>query len=111
MRSQNKIRLPRFHCDVSHGGSREVGALVLRPVLTTVHRNPESEFSAQEKKIGIDSIFFDHMGVPLHADVLHREGSPSLAVVGGFVDIWLDVAEGVAIKGCVSGCFIEAARL
>src|SRR5439155_5205407 len=50
---ENQIRLPRMYYQVSHCHCGKVAAFVLPPALTTIGRDPETEFRAEEEQVGI----------------------------------------------------------
>ena len=49
------------------------------------------------------------MRVALNPSVRREQGSPGFPVIGSFVSIRLHVAEGMAVKGRVSGGFVVTA--
>ncbi len=88
-------------------------ALELGPAFSVVNRHPESEFRAEEKKIGFDQVFLNHVGVSANALRILRcnERRPRLTVIGSLENVGRQVAKRVPIKGCVSGAGIEVAGL
>src|SRR5215469_1189928 len=63
MRGENQIIVPRMNRQVANGNRRKMVALELRPAFSAINRNPESEFRADEKKVGFDQILFDYVCV------------------------------------------------
>src|SRR5215471_8922016 len=103
MRSEHQIVVARVNCQVANRNRREMVALKLCPALSAIDRNPEPEFGAKEKKIGLNQIFFDHVRVSANAlRVLRRnEWRPSFTKVGGLKNVRRHVAEGMPVKSSV----------
>src|SRR5947208_5269870 len=53
MCSQHEVGLARMNSDIADRHSREIAALVLRPALATVGRDPQAKFGSQKEQIGI----------------------------------------------------------
>src|SRR6266511_875438 len=83
MRTENKIVITWVNRQVANGNGRKMVALELRPAFSAINRNPQSKLRADEKKIGLDQIFFNHMRVSTNAlRVLSSdEGRPRLTAV------------------------------
>src|SRR6476469_2151702 len=60
MRGEDQIDVPRMNRQVANGNGRKMVALELRPAFSAINRNPESEFCADEKKVGLNPIFFNY---------------------------------------------------
>src|SRR3954462_9102448 len=63
MRGENQIIVPRVNCQVANGNGRKMVPFKLRPACSAIDRNPESKFRTEEKKIGLDQVFFNHVRV------------------------------------------------
>ena len=63
MRRDHQIVIPRLNRDITHCDSGEVAALVTRPLIATVERDPQPELGAEEKQIGIDEILANNVRV------------------------------------------------
>ena len=109
MCSQHQIGLTGLNGDIADCRGREIAALVLRPALAAVGRDPQAKFRSQEKQIWIDGVLFDHVGVSADAAWLHGKRGPGLAIISCFISVRFHVAESVAIKRCVGSTLVEAA--
>src|SRR6266511_906615 len=113
MRTENQIVIPWVNRQVANGNGRKMVALELRPAFSAINRNPQSKLRADEKKIWLDQIFFNHMRVSTNAlRVLSSdEGRPGLTEVSGLENVRRHVAKSMPIKSGVSRAGIEVAGL
>ena len=98
MRCQHQVALALLDDDVAHGHGREVGALVLCPVIAAIHAHPQAQLGAQEEQLRILGVFGDDVRIAMHAALFCGQRLPGLAAVGGLVNVRRHVAKGVAIK-------------
>ena len=54
-----EIVVARMDGEVAHRDGREVAALVLRPLLAAVERDPEAELGAEEEQVAVHEILLD----------------------------------------------------
>src|SRR5215467_4788306 len=113
MRCENQIIVSRMNRQVANGNGRKMVALELRPVFSAINRNPESEFRADKKKVGLDQILFDYMRVSTNTlrILSSDERRPGLTEISGLVNIRRHVAKSMPIKSGVSRSWIEVAGL
>ena len=67
MRCQDKFVVTRLNRDIAHRHRGKSTAFELRPGLSAVDRNPETEFGAEEKDVRLHHILLDHVRVTLDA--------------------------------------------
>src|SRR4030095_5779625 len=60
---ENQIVVPRMNRQIANGNSWKMVALELRPAFSAINRNPESKLSANEKKIRLNQVFFNHVSI------------------------------------------------
>src|SRR4029077_20313498 len=113
MRAENQIVIPRVNRQVANGNGRKMVALKLRPAFSAINRNPESEFGADEKKIWLYQIFFNHVRVSTDAlRVLSTDKRrPGLTEISGLENVRRHVAKSMPIKSGVRRAGIEVAGL
>src|SRR4030095_4792227 len=113
MRGENQIVVPRMNRQVANGNGRKIVALKLRPAFSAINRNPESKLRADEEKIWLDQIFFNHMRVPTDALRVLRsdERRPGLTEISGLENVRRHVAKSMPIKSGVRRAGIEVAGL
>ena len=113
MRGENKIVVPRLNRQVANGNGRKMVAFELRPVFSAINRNPQSKLRAEEKKIGFNQIFFNHVRVAANALRVLRcnERRPGLTEISGLENVRRHVAKSMSIKSSVSRAGIEVAGL
>src|SRR5947207_14093201 len=110
---QNKIVITWVNRQITDGHSRKMVAFKLRPVFSSIDRNPKSKLRAEEEEIGFDQIFLDHMSVSTNAFrvLTGHERRPGFAVIGSFENVWRHVAKGMSIDRGISGASVEVAGL
>src|SRR5215472_12341269 len=110
---ENQIVVPRMNCQVANRNGWKMVALELCPAASAIDRNPESEFRAKEKKIGLNQIFLDHVRVSTNAlRVLWRnECRPGFTKIGRLKNVRSHVAKRMPIEGGVRGAGIKVASL
>src|SRR5215472_4494635 len=97
-----------MHHDVAYGYAGKLVAFVLRPMLSTIQRNPEAKLRAEIKKILRNGILFDDVRIAANAAIGCYQGRPGLAVISSFVDMRVHVPERVPVEGGIScGRIIE----
>src|SRR5512132_3442749 len=113
MRGENQIVVSRMNRQVANGNGRKMVALELRPVFSAINRNPQSKLRADEKKIWLDQIFFNHVRVSTNAlRVLSTdERRPGLTGISGLENVRRPVAKSMPIKSGVRRAGIEVAGL
>ncbi len=63
MRGNYQSMIARVNCKIAHGNVWHFTALVLRPLLATIERNPKAQLRADEQKIFVNQIFFHYVRV------------------------------------------------
>src|SRR4029077_8499719 len=113
MRGENQIVVPRLNRQVANGNGRKMVAFKLRPAFSAINRKPKSKLRAQEKKIGLDQIFFYHVRVSTNALRILRgdERRPRLTEISGLKNVRRHVAKGMPIKRGISRADVEVAGL
>src|ERR1700757_2852053 len=113
VRGENQIVIPRMNREVANGDGRKMVALELGPAFSAINRNPESKLRADEKKIWLHRIFFNHVRVSTNAlRVLSGdERRPGLTEISGLEHVRSHVAKSMPIKSGVSRAGIEVAGL
>src|SRR5262245_285591 len=113
MRGENQIVVPRMNRQVANGNGRKMVALELRPAFSAINRNPESEFRADEKKVGLDQILFNYMRVSTNTlrILSSGEGRPGLTEISGLVHVRGHVAKSMPVESGVRRPRIEVAGL
>src|SRR5207244_400322 len=67
MRCKNQIVVARLNCQVSNRDCGKMVALKLRPVFSTVDRDPKPKFGPEKEQIWLDQILLDYMSVSTNA--------------------------------------------
>src|SRR5262245_58426623 len=113
MRGKNQIVVPRLNRQVANGNGRKMVPLKLRPACSAINRNPESKLRANEKKVRLNQIFFNHVRVSTNAlRVLSSdERRPGLTEISGLENVRRHVAKSMPIESGVSCAGIEVAGL
>src|SRR5215471_1493243 len=113
MRGENQIVIPRMNRQVANGNGRKMVPLKLRPAFSAINRNPESKLRADEKKIGLHQIFFNHVRISTNAlRVLSSdERRPGLTEIRGLKNVRRHVAKSMPIKSGIRRAGIEVAGL
>src|SRR5262245_30703341 len=113
MRGENQIVIPRLNSQIANGNGRKIVALKLRPALPPINRNPESEFRADKKKVGLDQIFFNHVRISTNALRILSAGErpPGLTEISSLINVRRHVAKSMPIKSGVGRSGIEVAGL
>src|SRR6476660_2802167 len=103
MRGENQIVVPRVNRQVANGNGRKMVALELRPACSAINRNPESKLRANEKKIGLDQIFCNHVRVSTNAlrILSSNKRRPGLTEISGLESVRRHVAKSMPIEGGV----------
>src|SRR5204863_3969858 len=83
VRREHQIMIARMDGEIAHGDSREMVALELRPVLSAIDRNEESELSADEHEVLVYEIVFHDVRITADAFRILRgdQRRPGLAVI------------------------------
>src|SRR5207248_8995486 len=113
MRCKNQIVIARLNCQVSNRDCGKMVAFKLRPIFSSINRNPKSKFGPEKEQIRLDQVFLDYMCVSTNAfGVLSaHERRPSLTIIGCFENIRRHFAKGLSIKRGVSCAGVEFACL
>ena len=64
---KNQIVIARLNCQIANGNGGKMVAFKLRPVFSTIDRDPKSKFGAEKKKIWLDQILLDYVRVSANA--------------------------------------------
>ena len=102
-------RFAGLNGDIADGNVWKFVALVLRPLLAAIGRNPQAKFGSEKQQVRRFGVFFDDVRKAAHAAVFGDDRGPRLAVIRGLVSVRVHIAKGVAVEGDVSGGGIEAA--
>src|SRR5439155_1887512 len=110
---ENQIVVTRVDSEIADGNSGKMVAFELRPIFSSIDRDPKAKFGAEKEEIGFDRIFLDHMSVSTDAFRVLRghERRPGFAVIRRFENIRRHVAKSMPIKRRVSRAGSEIARL
>src|SRR4030095_15877400 len=113
MRCKNQIVIARLNCQVSNRSCGKMFAFKLRPVFSTIDRDPKSKLGAEKEQIRLDQILLDYMGISTNAFgvLCARKRHPSLTVISRFEDIRRHVPKGMSIERGVSRASVEVACL
>src|SRR5207247_7841439 len=64
---QNKLVVARLNRQIAYGNGGEMVAFKLRPVFSSVDRDPKSELGAEKKKIRLNQVLLDEVRVTANA--------------------------------------------
>src|SRR6266851_9871653 len=79
MRGDYQVVVTRMNRKVANRNVCQFTALVLRPLLATVKRNPQAHFSSHEQKILIHQIFFYYVRIAADGAIASDYRRPCLA--------------------------------
>src|SRR4029077_17037742 len=97
MRCKNQIVIARLNCQISNRDCRKMVAFKLRPVFSTIDRDPKSKLGTKEHQVRLDQTFLDDMSVSTNAFgvLCAHKRRPRFAVIGSFENIRSHVAKSV----------------
>ena len=109
MRRDHEIVVSRMDRQIAHRYRGEIAALVVRPLVAAVQRDPEAELGAEEEKVRVRQVFLDDVRVSAHRTIRGDQRRPGLPVVAGAVRVRPRVSEHVQVEGGVSCTLVEMA--
>src|SRR4029453_14351576 len=113
MRCKHQIIITRLNGEIANGDCGKMATFKLRPVFSTIDRNPKSEFGPKKEKVWLDQIFFDNSDISTNAFGVLGAGKrrPRLTVIGCFKNIRRHIAKSMSIERRVCRARVEVARL
>src|SRR5439155_18386378 len=59
---ENQIVVTRVDSEIADGNSGKMVAFELRPIFSSIDRDPKAKFGAEKEEIGFDRTFLNHVG-------------------------------------------------